>query len=349
MAKKSKELNGIPTVLAYSKSIDTTPGIMNARLKDNSIVPIEIQDMTLRGCISDYKSSINLSGKNIDAPNIQKLDYAIMPQDSVALQISFGIKVSGNSKNPTLCNVMEYQNVLAEITHLYAEKGGYRFLAAKYLKQIFFAKWGWRNLDDVARVIVKVVGNDNETYTTLSNEITENFEVHLNEGNLKNLLDKFTNALEGKSVLRLEVQGEFYKSGFEEVFPSQEFDESDKTKKQGQKSKFLYAIPTKECQKHAALHSQKIGNALRTIDEWWTKDNTKAPFSLAVEPLGYISSQQRAIRNEYKNDLYSQLKNIEDFQSKVAEVNVFNESHGDIHHVIACLIRGGVFGMKDKD
>lgn len=49
----------------------------------------------------------------------------------------------------------------------------------------------------------------------------------------------------------------------QEVYPSEELI-LDKNNNKNKKSKVLYAVKD-----HAAMHSQKIGNALRSIDTWY--------------------------------------------------------------------------------
>src|SRR5699024_8335193 len=88
----------------------------------------------------------------------------------------------------------------------------------------------------------------------------------------------------------------------QEVFPSQELilDKSNSTK-----SKTLYHVNDT-----AAMHSQKLGNALRTIDTWYPDyaegDENLGP--IAVEPYGSVTSQGKAYRQpKQKKDFYNLL------------------------------------------
>ena len=88
----------------------------------------------------------------------------------------------------------------------------------------------------------------------------------------------------------------------------------------------------------AGIHSEKIGNAIRTIDNWYTIENiesVKAP--IAVEPYGSVPNRGQAYRIS-KTDFYTLLINW-----------LENEdiSEDDQHFVVANLIRGGVFGGND--
>lgn len=70
------------------------------------------------------------------------------------------------------------------------------------------------------------------------------------------------------------------------VFPSQELVMGGG---KGDKSKFLYQLDGQ-----AAMHSQKIGNALRTIDTWHPDFEEIGP--IAVEPYGSVTNRGAAYR-----------------------------------------------------
>ena len=85
------------------------------------------------------------------------------------------------------------------------------------------------------------------------------------------------------------------------------------------------------------MHSQKIGNALRTVDAWYSEAEEFGPIS--VEPFGSVPSRGRAFINS-KDDFYS-LFDAWVTKDKVPDI----EQH---YIIIAILIRGGVFGEKSE-
>jgi len=101
------------------------------------------------------------------------------------------------------------------------------------------------------------------------------------------------------------------------VFPSQEMN-------MGEKRKVLFKINDQ-----AAMHNVKVGNALRTVDDWYTD----AEFPIAAEPFGAVTQRGQAYRKS-KNDLYTLM---------VAWINDAALTDGDKAYVVANLIRGGVF------
>jgi CRISPR-associated protein Csy3 len=111
------------------------------------------------------------------------------------------------------------------------------------------------------------------------------------------------------------------------VFPSQEL---ILDKGSAGKSKTLYDVGGV-----AAIHSQKIGNAIRTIDTWYEGADELGP--IAVEPYGSVTTQGKAYRQpKQKLDFYTLLDNwlLKDQVPPVEQQ----------HFVMAVLIRGGVFG-----
>ena len=85
----------------------------------------------------------------------------------------------------------------------------------------------------------------------------------------------------------------------------------------------------------AAIHSQKIGNALRTVDTWYPEADENGP--IAVEPYGSVTTQGKAYRQpKDKQDFYNLLDGWV-LKDKVPPVE-------QQHFVIATLVRGGVFG-----
>ncbi len=111
------------------------------------------------------------------------------------------------------------------------------------------------------------------------------------------------------------------------MFPSQELIlDKDNSKK----SRTLYHVD-----EVAAIHSQKIGNALRTIDTWYPEAADNGP--IAVEPYGSVTTQGKAYRQpKEKADFYN-LLDAWVLKDKAPEPE-------QQHFVVATLIRGGVFG-----
>jgi len=133
--------------------------------------------------------------------------------------------------------------------------------------------------------------------------------------------------LAGDSHVLLQVTAFVRVGAGQEVFPSQEL---VLDKAASKKSKTLYDVDGV-----AAIHSQKIGNALRTVDTWYPEAVENGP--IAVEPYGSVTTQGRAYRQpKEKADFYNLL------DAWVLKDKAPTEDQQ--HFVIATLVRGGVFG-----
>ena len=148
------------------------------------------------------------------------------------------------------------------------------------------------------------------------------------KGDLAALTEVIRQGLLGNSFALLQVEA-FVRLGVgQEVFPSQELVLDGG--RDSSKSKYLYQVD-----EVAAMHSQKIGNALRTIDTWYPEAEEQGP--IAVEPYGSVTNRGTAYRQpKAKMDFYNLL---DSWMLKDQIPSVEQQ-----HYVIATLIRGGVFG-----
>lgn len=139
--------------------------------------------------------------------------------------------------------------------------------------------------------------------------------------------------------LMLKVTGYACVGKGQPVYPSQEMIiDNDKTSGKHGKSKILYSVSGQ-----AAMHSQKLGNAVRTIDDWYEPTQSfKGP--VAVEPYAAVTNYGLVLRPRTdKKDFYNLYDNF------VADVEA-TLPNDDLSYVVAVLIRGGVFGEgKDKE
>ena len=155
------------------------------------------------------------------------------------------------------------------------------------------------------------------------------------------MAEVISKALSGEKAVLLRVTTYSQIGNGQEVYPSQELvlDKDDsfqkgKNENIGNKSKILYSVNG-----IAALHSQKIGNAVRTIDTWYPdfEENERRP--IAIEIYGTVTNLLEVHRvGKAKKDFYTL------FNTWTSTGDL--EENGDKHYVMAVLVRGGVFGQK---
>jgi CRISPR-associated protein Csy3 len=141
------------------------------------------------------------------------------------------------------------------------------------------------------------------------------------------------------------------------VFPSQEFvrrDEAEKLKRANgghDVGKVLASSMVSHngwTVRQAVMHTQKIGNAIRWIDEWHGDD---AHGAVPVDPYAALTLEATTLRGkEGKNNFYAYLKKPEAIIEPLNNGAALDaRTFGPTHFFMAMLIRGGVFGSKSEE
>lgn len=318
-----------PSVLAFEAKLIPSDALMFAgNWESNEWTPILVGEKSVRGTISNrLKNAIASDPAKLDAEvskaNLQTVDTAALSHSTDTLKVDFSLRILGDLDVPSTCNSPEYQQALAEKIHAYQEETGFAELAQRYAQNIANARFLWRNRVGAEDVRVEVQAADKQfTFNSYEFDL-RSFEEKQQVAELGALIQQ---GLKGDAVF-LKVSA-FAKLGEgQSVFPSQELVMGGG---KGDKSKFLYQLDGQ-----AAMHSQKIGNALRTIDTWHAAVEEVGP--IAVEPYGSVTNRGAAYRQpKEKMDFYKLLDSwmLKD-QTPALEQQ---------HYIMAMLIRGGVFG-----
>lgn len=300
--------------------------------------PLALIEKSVRGTISNRlkpataKDPIKLNAE-VEKANLQRVDACALTEEQDTLKLSFSLKVLSGLENPSACNDRGFLISYREAIKAYQEQFGFKELAKRYAQNIANGRFLWRNRVGAEEIEV-VVKWDN---TTL---IFNAFDYGLNDfeqydEKLEQLADVIAKAfLDPKTFLLLSIDAYALVGKAQEVYPSEEL-VLDKNDSKGKKSKVLYDVNG-----IAAMHSQKVGNALRTIDTWYPEfDEHK--MAIAIEPYGAVTNLGRAFRTpKDKKDFFT----LFDDYTTGKEL----ESSEQKHYVIAVLIRGGVFGKSAK-
>lgn len=330
------------SVLAFERKLDPSDalffaGTWNSRDDSHQWAPVEIREKSVRGTISNRLKTKDQDPAKLDAaienPNLQKVDVAALPSQADTMKVSFTLRVLGGTGTPSACNDSDYRKKLLDTVGGYVDNNGFGELARRYAFNLANARFLWRNRFGAEQVEVHiahlVVGEKRTiwTFDALSLPL-RSFEA---PATATKALDELTaliaDGLSGANHVLLQIDAFVRVGAGQEVFPSQEL---ILDRGRGDKSKTLYQV-----NKIAGIHSQKLGNAIRTIDTWYPEADELGP--IAVEPYGSVTTQGKAYRQPRKNDdFYSLLDNwiIKDKEPALEQQ----------HFVIATLIRGGVFG-----
>jgi CRISPR-associated protein Csy3 len=269
------------------------------------------------------------SKKSEPNPVASDSDDANLPMDKDSLRMSFTLRVIGNIGKPFACNDRDFQlKISAKISEFKGTDGsGLETLALRYAYNIANGRFLWRNRVCAEKIEVQVyLGGKGDTIKFDATQFAmNNFTQNVNSTDLIKLKDFILQGLNGgdSSFVFLKVDAYTKLGNGQHVFPSQEMN-------MGEKKKVLFQLDG--C---AAIHNVKIGNAIRTIDNWY--DN--AEFPIAAEPYGSVTQIGHAFRKT-KNDLYTLL---------VKWLNDEQISDDNKNYIVANLVRGGLFqGEGDK-
>lgn len=323
------------SVLAFERKLANSDALVFSGRwedRDNSAgwQPVPVQQKDVRGTISNrMKTAIANDPAKLDAeiekPNLQRVDVAALPFDADTLKVSFTLRVLGDLANPSACNSPAYQAALSDKVNSYIQANTFSELAKRYAENLANGRFLWRNRIGAEAIEVHVT---HESTRWVFDSYAFDLRKFSTPGkDLQSLSKVVEEGLSGQSYSFVKVDAYVKLGQGQEVFPSQELI-LDKGK--SDKSKVLYSVNAM-----AAMHSQKIGNALRTIDTWYPAADEVGP--IAVEPYGSVTSRGTAYRQPKESmDFYNLLDNWIT-KDKAPEL-------GQQHYVIATLIRGGVFG-----
>lgn len=300
--------------------------------------PLKLIEKSVRGTVShrlrktDEKDLLKLD-MDIANPNPQTVDACSLGENQDTLKVSFTLKVLGGIEKPSACNNEAFLNSYQTVAQNYIQQYGFSELARRYALNIANARFLWRNRIGAEKIEVVVKINEQAplNFNALDYSL-HNFDTI--DENVSQLAEQIAKALKGElPYLLIQVEAYALVGKAQEVYPSEEL-VLDKGK--GDKSKILY-----EVNGVAAMHSQKLGNALRTIDTWYPEFDTKQ-MAIAIEPYGAVTNLGKAYRNpKEKADFFSL------FDKYAIGESLANPEQE--HYVMAVLVRGGVFGQSGKE
>ncbi len=341
MAKKENTAS----VLAFEKKLVPSDGYMyGTNWSDREqFMPLQLQEKSVRGTISNrLKPAIQNDPQKINAEvekaNLQRVDACSLEPQQDTLKLHFTVKVLGGIVHPSACNNALFKQSYSTAAQTYIDTHNFTELAKRYALNIANARFLWRNRLGAEQIEVQVAARNKTTQKGWAFDAdrfsTRNFDGKHDEVN--ELATCIAQVLASNDdFILLDITCYVQMGRAQEVYPSEEL-VLDKGK--GEKSKILYSVNN-----IAAMHSQKLGNALRTIDTWYPDfdiaEQSAGP--IAIEPYGAVTNLGRAYRTpKGKQDFFT-------FFDAWARGEKLDRVE-DEHYVMAILVRGGVFGESDK-
>lgn len=340
MAKKE---SGIASVLNFEKKLAPSDGYLYGTTwaeRHSKAIPLKLVEKSVRGTIANRldkatKDDPAKLNHTVENANLQRVDTCALPMGCDTLTLKYTMKVLSGVEFPASCNDASFYSKYQEVAKGYIERTGFRELARRYVVNIANARTLWRNrlgAEKIEVCVTEMDGTEKKKTWTFDAYSFSLRDFDKTEGT-EELAEKIAVTLSGKrAYLLLEIEIHALVGEGQEVYPSEElvFD-----KGKGDKSKILYHVDGV-----AAMHSQKIGNALRTIDTWYPDFVSASVGPIAIEPYGAVTTLGRAFRNpKEKMDFYTLFDRYalgEPLDDETKE-----------HYVMAVLVRGGVFGSKE--
>lgn len=319
----------LPSILSFERKLETSDALMYAGnwqdIENNAATwqKIAITKRYNRSTQSAY--AIEDAKKSEPNPVASDSDDANLPHDKDTLKVTFSTRVIGNIGQPFACNEPDFEALLSQKINAFKDEDELKTLAYRYAYNIANGRFLWRNRVCAEQVKIEVYqGEADKPLAFIAKDFSlQNFDKNSTDNNLQALAQIIQSGLNAQDDFTLVKVIAYVKLGNgQHVFPSQEMN-------MGEKGKVLFQLD--HC---AAIHNVKIGNALRTIDNWYAD----AEFPIAVEPYGSVTQRGQAYRKT-KNDLYTLI--MDWLNGKVVTTD-------DKNYVVANLIRGGLFQGESK-
>ena len=352
----------LPSMLSYSGSIKPGAAFYEAVIgtgANATRVPVAVVETTLKGTMANYFEVKNARDqgavvKALGRPNLQTIHQALLPAGTTAFEMQYTLNVIPNALMPHNCNDNVVGKALHNFMARYNKVGGSQYLASRYVTNLLRGAWLWRNADQfesgTIEVTVKIDGVD-KTFTnnSFSNRAclkqvagSEELIVLVGKalaGEIRDSDTGFTKSI----VLRVKACMDAFPG--QEVYPSQEFVND----KEHPVSRVLASVKSAGNVDQAIMHPQKIGNALRRIDDWYTPLDGFDLNPLAVEPLGVDSSMQVAHRASSAKDFYTLVeKQFGNLMASLESAASVDDLQADHHYLAAVMSRGGVFSGESE-
>ncbi len=341
---KSKE--AMASVLAYEKKIVPSDARMYGTIweaRHSERKPLNIIEKSVRGTISNRLSAAQKNDPSkidaeVEKANLQKVDSCGLSMEQDTLCVEFTLKILSGVEHPSACNSVQFLETYQLAAQDYIRREKFSELGKRYAVNIANGRFLWRNRFGADSVEIKVehIGSNEHEESVIFNAFSYSVKsFDTDDTDVLKLGNEIAEVLSGKVSHKMFKISAYAKVGLgQEVYPSEEL-VLDKGK--GKKGKVLFDINGV-----AGMHSQKIGNAVRTIDTWYPEyaDSTVGP--IAVEPYGAVTTLGKAFRTpKNKSDFYT----LFDSFARGGKLSGIEEEH----YVMAVLVRGGVFGESSKE
>lgn len=353
MARKAKTGKfPFPYVFSIRRGVEVTDGLFESEAgEDGWLEPVLVKKHGIAGThtAEEYKQLREKDPEFAFAKGIHA-QSAKLPVGARNLIVSFGLRTVDLDESLFSCaSFAEKDGVLkgrAMFKDFIARVKASRALdrvAERYARNIANGRWLWRNRVLANEITVRVFDAGGEKIAEFDAlKVPRNHfdDVTAEEKKVASLL---AGGWRGEKDVEIRVEAvlDFGVTGTVEVFPSQEyFKINDNRVRMRESGKVLYAVECgsddPRCAGQAALHDRKIANALRTVDTWYPGYDSEREV-IPVEPMG-ASLSTMTFHREGDSSAVALFRRLGDLEPDTP----------DGTYCVASIIRGGVYGEKEK-
>ncbi len=335
MAKKENKVS----VLAFDRRLSSSNalffGVNWDERNEKNGRPLPVQEKSVRGVIDNRLKDKDQTQTKVEAsienPNLQTVDYCALGVDEDTLRVRFNLQVAGKVE-PCACNNPLVKDKINSMVSTFAENGGFEELGQRYAANLANGRFLWRNRLGAEAIEITVKGGDEVfDFKNVPLKGFDDLDMEYRE-QVKALGSKMADVLAGREGhVNLEIDACVKRFPGIEVYPSQEL-VLDTSRGKGKKSKHLFKAEYKD-RYAAALHPQKVTNAIHTIDDWYPE----AGKPISINSYGAVTNEGKAYREPKKSDFYTLF-------DKAVEEGLTSLDVKDQKYMLAMCVRGGVFG-----
>lgn len=337
----------IPSNLSLSRSISPSVFAMYAtRFEEKALhaslgtlTPVTLRNEKARG----IQNSAKLKAEKRCDVNIMQMDIASLPVGKPDLTIAGSVLVTSDVLRLVNVNSKEFSDGYAKFIEAFIKVDGFYPLAERYVMNLVNGRILFRNRIGSA-IQASIHGFDAGNIFVTEDDFTKPLSLSAKDIKRQAARDAVTfmarrwaDIFSGKSPSKaFDVRVTVTMGEMQEVYPSQEFLDDDR---KGEGKVLARAMRTDGVQQ-AAIHARKIGNGIRTIDDWYPG----ATRPVAVEPFAPELSTQ-TVHREKGNDFYSLLTKLPEMTKELEAGKLTDEAL----FTVAMCIRGGVFGVSSAE
>jgi len=350
-----------PNTISFRRGLEPNTALMYGLDDKGAKHHVEVE-LTGRRGQNSYAKINNEKPTNTKAGkwNPQMTEVAFLPSGCERLLIEGAVRVMPSAMRPNSSDSRAAIVAFQDFAQRFMDLGGAKVLAARYIENIANGRIGWRNMTLCDEVTVTITFGDTaiefdamklESGEILGLDAMKDALISGSAADVDALVDGVATGLSGKPFcLHYAWVGKMLPNSM--VYPSQPYlyKDSEKQKKEktdeanGEPSRVLSSVDGwkgGERVRHAVMHMEKIGAAVRAIDDWHGDHLYGA---ISVDYYGGVMDSADTVRHRKTAapSYYDLVGNPELFLNDM-EQGILNTN---ALFLMALLVRGGVAGKS---